>query len=366
MHPATGAAYLRELALLTRPFDVSHTGVAPAAVLTRARAAIDDRIARDLTDGMQFTFRNPARSTDPSRAVPGARSVFVAARPYLLAEPVRPAGATARVARYAWVDHYAPLRAALWAVAHRLRADGFKAVPFADDNSIVDREVAYQAGIGWYGKNANLLVPGAGSWFVLGCVVTTAPLPTSAEPAPDGCGSCRRCLDACPTGAIVQPGVVDAARCLAWVLQKPGIIARHLREAVGDRIYGCDDCQEVCPPSVRFGDRHTPGAVDGARAWVQVMPLLQCSDHDLIEQWGAWYLAGREPRWIRRNALVVLGNVGDPADADVQRVLGEYLLHRDPILRVHAVWAVARLGLHHLMPATDPHPVVQHELQACR
>lgn len=85
MHPATGAAYLRELALLTRPFDVSHTGVAPAAVLTRARAAIDDRIARDLTDGMQFTFRNPARSTDPSRAVPGARSVFVAARPYLLA-----------------------------------------------------------------------------------------------------------------------------------------------------------------------------------------------------------------------------------------------------------------------------------------
>ena len=270
------------------------------------------------------------------------------------------------MARYAWVDHYAPLRAALWAVAHRLRADGFKAVPFADDNSIVDREVAYQAGIGWYGKNANLLVPGAGSWFVLGCVVTTAPLPTSAEPAPDGCGSCRRCLDACPTGAIVQPGVVDAARCLAWVLQKPGIIARHLREAVGDRIYGCDDCQEVCPPSVRFGDRHTPGAVDDARAWVQVMPLLQCSDHDLIEQWGAWYLAGREPRWIRRNALVVLGNVGDPADADVQRVLGEYLLHRDPILRVHAVWAVARLGLHHLMPATDPHPDVQHELQACR
>jgi epoxyqueuosine reductase len=99
---------------------------------------------------------------------------------------------------------------------------------------------------------------------------------------------------------------------------------------------------------------------------VQVAVARCLSDHDLIEQWGAWYLAGREPRWIRRNALVVLGNVGDPAAADVQRVLGEYLLHRDPILRVHAVWAVARLGLHHLMPATDPHPDVQHELQACR
>lgn len=369
-YPATDEVYLAGLARLTQPFGVSHTGVAPADVLTRARAAIEHRLAHDLTDGMQFTFKNPQRSTDPQQAVRHARSVFVAARPYLLAEPPRPAGPAGRIGRYAWVDHYAPLREALWAVAHRLRADGFKAVPFADDNSIVDREVAHRAGIGWYGKNANLLLPGAGSWFVLGCVVTTAALPTAAEVVADGCGACRRCLDACPTGAIIEPGVIDGARCLAWVLQKPGIIPRHLRDAVGDRLYGCDDCQEACPPTVRFGQRWSapPTATSSAApsAWLQVLTLLTADDDEVLRIWGRWYLAEREPRWVRRNALVVLGNVGDPADAAVVQVLREYLAHNDPMLRVHAVWAAQRLGLTLLMPPDDPHPDVQLELQAAR
>src|SRR5687767_2758322 len=160
---------------------------------------------------MEFTYRNPERSTDPSAAVRGARSVVVGARPYLVPEPPPGDALHARVARYAWTDHYAPLREGLRAIAHRLRADGWRAVVFADDNSIVDREVAHQAGLGWFGKNANLLVEGAGSWFVLGCVITDAPLPAAAEVAADGCGSCRRCVDACPTGAIVAPGVVDAS-----------------------------------------------------------------------------------------------------------------------------------------------------------
>ena len=368
MLPATDSAYLAELVRLTAPFGVSHTGVASAAVLTRARTAIEQRLADGLTNGMQFTFRNPARSTDPGRAVAGARSVFVAARPYLLAEPPSPEGATATVGRYAWVDHYAPLRAALGQVTARLRADGFKAVPFVDDNSIVDREVAHQAGIGWFGKNANLLLPGAGSWFVLGCVVTTAGLPINESLVEDGCGSCRRCIDACPTGAIIEPGVIDAGRCLAWVMQKPGIVPRELRVAVGDRIYGCDDCQEVCPPTVRFGDRHPAPSVAGVqvKARLALLPLLTGTDAEVLATWGRWYLGDRDPVWIRRNALIVLGNVGDPTDPEVQRVLGEYLSHHDPVVRVHAVWAAQQLGLDHLMPASDPHPDVQNELQAPR
>jgi len=366
INPVVDGEYLAELATLTEAFGVTHTGVAPATVLTRAREAIDHRLSNDLTNGMQFTFRNPARSTDPGRAVAGAQSVFVAARPYLLAEPAQPTDVSGRIARYAWVDHYAPLREALWSVAKRLRADGFAAVPFVDDNSIVDREVAYQAGIGWFGKNANLLIPGAGSWFVLGCVVTTAPLPINEVVAQDGCASCRRCLDACPTGAILEAGVIDAGRCLAWVLQKPGIIPRDLRAGVGNRLYGCDDCQDACPPTVRFGHRTPAPAVESVTAWLPILELLTANDADVIERWGRWYLADRDPRWIRRNALVVLGNMGDSLDAATEQVVRDYLAHDDPMLRVHAVWAAGQLGLDHLMPVTDPHPDVQLELQAAR
>jgi epoxyqueuosine reductase len=343
--PATDAAYVASLARLTEPWGITHTGVASADVLLEARSAIHHRIESGLTDGMQFTFKNPERSTNPQQAVSGAQSIFVAARPYLLPEPERPPGLQARVGRYAWVDAYAPLREALWAVAHRLRADGWKAVAYADDNSIVDRAVAHRAGIGWFGKNANILLPGAGSWFALGCVVTTAPLPLNERPVADGCGSCVRCLDGCPTGAIIEPGVIDAGRCLAWVLQKPGIIPEHLRAAVGDRIYGCDDCQDVCPITVRLGHHAPAPNEDAPTGWLAVLPLLTGTDDAVLQSWGRWWLADRDPRWIRRNALVVLGNTADPADAEVQRVIAEYRAHPDPVLSVHAVWATERLGL---------------------
>ena len=228
------------------------------------------------------------------------------------------------MARYAWTDHYVPLREGLRAVARRLRHDGWRAVVFADDNSIVDREVAYRAGIGWFGKNANILLPGAGSWFVLGCVITTAPLPPAAEPVSDGCGSCRRCLDACPTGAIIAPGVIDAGRCLAWVLQKPGVMDRRWRAVMGDRIYGCDDCQTVCPPTVRWAASQR-SADTQIEPWVSLISVLDASDAEVMQRWGRWYVADRDPRWVRRNALVALGNTGNATDGEVRRCLTRYL-----------------------------------------
>ncbi len=365
-----GGDYVAELASIAAPFGISRIGVAPAGVLTRARAEILRRRSLGLHDGMQFTYKNPERSTDPQRAVRGARAVLVGARPYLAAD--RPAedvpvdGVPARVARYAQADHYGPLRAGLWAVAHRLRRDGWKAVAFADDNSMVDREVAYLAGLGWFGKNANLLLEGAGSWFVLGSVVTTAPLPIASAPVADGCGSCRRCLDGCPTGAIIDAGVVDASRCLAWILQKPGIIDRQWRRLIDDRIYGCDDCQEVCPPTVRLGVRHqlSGDQVLSPRERVDVLGLLEADDEMVLATWGSWYLHDRDPRWARRNALVVLGNSGSAPTARVVAVLARYLAIDDPVLRAHAVWTARRLGLEHLVPAADPHPDVEFEVSA--
>ena len=369
----------RQVEALGRAHGLAAVGIAPARPLRRARAALDERKALGLHDGMDFTYRNPDRSTTPERVVGGAAAIVVGARRYTSIPPPRPPGAepAGRVARYAWSDQYGPLRDSLGVIADHLRDHGHRAVVVADDNALVDREVAHLAGIGWFGKNANLLLPGAqGSWFVLGSVVTSAPLPATHTMVADGCGSCRRCLDGCPTGAIVAPGVVDAGRCLAWLVQKPGSFTREHREALGDRIYGCDDCQEVCPPNLRV-DRagasvparaSGPGAgpAGSAGAWVPLLELLASDDETLLHRHGRWYLAGRDPRWLRRNALVALGNTAAASDPSVVATLQRYLADRDPMLRSHAAWACRRLGRRDLLSvlADDPSPEVRDELDA--
>ena len=320
---------------------------------------------------MQFTFRNPARSTDPSTIVRGARSIVVGAVAYHEPPPPRrvadSSSPMARVARYAWRDNYATLRKALGVVADELKSVGHRAVVVADENALVDREAAYLAGLGWYGKNANLLLVDAGSWFVLGGVVTDAVLPTSS-PVADGCGSCRRCLDGCPTGAIIEPGVVDAARCLAWVIQKPGIVERGLREAIDDRIYGCDDCQEVCPPSTRSTRVAAPrrSLEDDVEDCVDPLEILGMSDTEITTRFGRWYIHDREARWVRRNALIVLGNRARRDDLAVRNAIARALADSDPYVRAHAVWAAARIGHVDLLPSDpdhDPSDVVRAELR---
>ncbi len=333
--------------------------------------------------GMAFTYRRPERSSDPGRALPGARAIVVGARSYrrAAAQPssgdgagpsgllpsARPLG---RVARYAWEDHYTPLRAALTVVAQQLETAGWRCRVVADDNALVDREAAYRAGIGWYGKNANLLLPGQGSWFVLGSVITDAPLEVGDGQVADGCGSCTRCLEGCPTGAIVSPGMVDARRCLAWLLQGEGPFPRDYRAALGDRLYGCDDCQEVCPPNHRIG-RVDPAAEHGpdAKPVVDILELLAATDDELMARHGRWYIPHRQARYLRRNALVVLGNVADPESPAVVAAVCRALADADPLVRGHAVWAARRLGRHDLLNdlagvVRDPDPLVRAELEA--
>ncbi len=336
---------IEEIRSSLRGEGIDHVGVTSADVLADTRRVLHERRDAGLHGDMGFTYRNPDRSTDPARAVPDARSVIVAARSYLTEhDPPRPSGSPqARVGRYAWIDHYAPLRRALRDVCRRIRRADERAVAFADDNSIVDRAVAHRAGLGWYGKNANLLLPGAGSWFVLGCIVTSVAYEPTPAPVGDGCGTCTRCIDACPTGAIIAPGVIDAGRCLSWVLQRAGTIPVEFRAAVGDRIYGCDDCQDACPISVRLGPRESVPLPVDANAWVDALELLAADDAWIEEHHGHWYVAERDLRWVRRNALVILGNVGDPADRRVRATLDRYRSGIDPILADHATWALDRL-----------------------
>jgi epoxyqueuosine reductase len=355
-----------------REAGLHSVGVTTAEVFEATRRDLLERRRNGLHATMQFTYRNPERSTDPTRILAGARSLVVGAWSYRQAESTpttehpgaafdRPQG---RVARYARSDQYAYLRGALTSIAGYLRWLGWRATVVCDDNALVDRAAAHRAGIGWFGKNSLLLVPGAGSWFVLGSVVTDAPLrptrPGAAAAHAEGCGSCSRCMGACPTGALVAPGVLDARRCLAWLVQAPGTFPEEYRVALGDRIYGCDECQQVCPinkvadrrdlrpPELPPPPQSSSRTTDGSR--VDLLDLLEAPDEQLMEEHGRWYIPERDPRYLRRNALVALGNVGDGRHPGTERVLRRWLVADDPMLAEHARWAARRLSRADLIP----------------
>ncbi len=355
-----------EVLALGRELGLAAIGVASGDVLEPARSVLLRRKRRGLASDMQFTYRNPDRSTDPARSMPTKSIVAGALRYHAVpaaessepSQPVSLAGAGAgaacpavgRVARYAQADHYGVLRSHLETVAGRLRAEGYRAEVHADDNHLVDRNVAYAAGLGWYGKSANLLVPGHGSWVVLGSILTDAPLVPNGQAVSDGCGPCRRCIDACPTGAIVAPGVVDARRCLAWLVQRSEPIPVEFRESLGDRIYGCDDCQEVCPPNQEIDVEAVVGETPGERtpgpdalAHVSLSFVLEADDDTLMERLGRWYIAGRDPNVLRRTALIALGNTAAPTDVSARSLLRRYAAHPQPDLAEHAQWSLARL-----------------------
>lgn len=355
----SGAGYWAQLHEVGIAAGLDVLGVAPAGVMHRALQQLQDREERGLVNGMKFTYLRPERSTHPATLVEEARTVIVGMRSYAFDTPDSTIdGPAARVARYAWDDHYGHLKASLTQVAARLRTDGHRATVFADDNSIVDREIAYLAGLGWFGRNANILVPGKGSMLVIGCIVTTADLPI-ATPIEDGCGTCVRCQPACPTGAIIEPGVIDANRCLSWLLQKPGVFDRTHREALGDRIYGCDDCQTVCPPTKRGGSLP---AVAHHAPFIDAVAWLHLDDNALEAACDGWYVHGRDMTWVRRNLLIILGNIADPSDERVVDVVRRYLSHERAELRAHAVWSAARLGLNSLLYFDDPDELVAEEL----
>jgi len=354
------AAYTEQLRAIGLANGIDRIGVAPATVMQRAREALHSRKSVGLHDTMQFTYRNPDRSTNPDAAIANAKSMIVGACSYSADAPAEPHQLSARVARYAWADYYESLRTGLGVVCNALQSDGWSAQVFVDHNALVDREAAYLAGLGWYGKNANLLISGAGSFFVLGSVITDAPLVVNERPVDDGCGACKRCLDSCPTNAIVEPGVIDAAKCLAWLVQKPGVFNRDYRVALADRVYGCDSCQDVCPPTIRLGITTKPSVV---RAWVPIVHMLNMEDTQLLQSVGQWYIADRNPMWVRRNLLIVLGNIGNAQDEGVRDVIETFCNHAEPMLRAHAMWSAARLGLHQFIPQTDDDPVVLEELR---
>ena len=336
MGPMVGASLGERLKATALAAGADAVGIASAEPFPDVAATLWARVADGTSGPLRQTYRDPATASDPRATFPWALRVVALGRSYVpRSGGAHPGPGVGHVARFATSDHYAPLRAAAVAVADELLAAGARAEVMVDDPRLVDRAVAVRAGIGWWGKNTMVLAPGVGPWMLLGSVLTDADLPVDA-PQARTCGSCSACLPACPTGALVAPGVLDASRCLSTWLQAPGDIPVGLRVAMGGRIYGCDDCLDACPPGVRLA---SAPAVDGGDH--DLVALLGLDDTELLERFSHWYVPRREARHLRRNLVVALANTGTP---DHLPVLAALCAHRSGLVRRHAMWGLARLA----------------------
>jgi epoxyqueuosine reductase len=319
-----------------RELGLDVVGVARAEPYYGTERDIRERRRRGLFGWMRFTMARPEQSCHPELALDGARSVISVALCYYEPEPDRPAG-WGRIARYTWSDRYAELRDALDALGRSL---GGNYRVLVDANQHVDREAAARSGVGFYGKNTMLITRRYGSWVVLGTLVTTVELEPTG-PLETDCGSCTECIDACPTGALDEPGVLDATKCLSYWTQTPESIPEGYREQLGAQVYGCDICQDVCPWN-RGIEKRRAGLPAGEGAHVDLLDWLGADGETLARDYERLYLPRNDGRWLQRNALVALGNAGVP-DARTRAALEGVAAGGDRMLAEHAEWALLRL-----------------------
>ncbi len=299
---------------------------------------------------MHWIARDPARRADPRLALAGARTVISVSVPYYRgdwpADPGDAAPPRGRIARYAWgKDYHKRIRKRLGLLARTISTLCPEArwLAYVDTGPMLDRSWAERAGVGWIGKNTNVILQGQGSWSFLGEIVTDLALEPDA-PARNHCGTCARCIAACPTGAILGPYQLDARRCISYLtIEHRGSIPLELRPLIGTRIFGCDDCQEVCPWN-RFAvkssdpdfaerpDQQTP----------ELIPLLDLDEPAFRARFQGTAILRAKRAGFVRNVAVALGNLRDRRSV---APLGRALTRDpDPLVRGHAAWALGRIG----------------------
>lgn len=325
-----------ELSRLGARLGIDVVGAAPAEPYLDTERHIRERRERGLFARMRFTMAQPEVSCHPETLLAGARTVVSAALSYYAPGPEAGPG-QGRLPRYTWSNRYAELRGKLEALGREL---GGSCRVLVDENQHVDREGAARAGVGFYGKNTVLITRKYGSWVVLGTLVTDVEI-ESGSPLELDCGSCTRCIDACPTGALDDPGVLDSTKCLSYWSQAPGAIPEEYRADFGSYVYGCDICQDVCPWNRGTEKRRASESLpDDAEPVVSLVDWLEASDDDLRHRYDRLYFPRNDPRYLRRNALVAAGNSGV---AELSPAVERWSDSDDAMLREHADWALGRL-----------------------
>jgi epoxyqueuosine reductase len=337
--------------------------VTSAAPMAAEKTCLNERIARGYFDGMDwFTPERSEVACNPRALLPEARSVISLATFYLTdcerasSTPGDPRG---RVSRYAWGDDYhLIIRKRLDQLAEFIRGSigqaEEKCIVFVDTGRMVDRAIAQRSGLGWYGKNTNILTKGWGSWVFLSEIATSLELEPDS-PSSANCGQCDLCLRACPTNAFVAPYVLDSRRCISYLtIELRGSIPVELRPLIGDHIFGCDICQEVCPvnrialqrlrasgwprnsrPRLEFYPRREIGGAPS------LLPLLAIDEDEFRRRFHQSPIKRAKRRGLLRNVCVALGNIGDPRAIPA---LISTLNDKEPLVRGHAAWALGRIG----------------------
>lgn len=288
---------------------------------------------------MAWLARNVGRRCDPRIVLPGAQSVIVLAMNYFQG-PGPQSGY--RIARYAWNDDYHDLiEKKLDALDAFLVAHGGTQKPYVDTGPVLERDFASEAGLGWGGKSTMQIHRGLGTWFFLADILTTLELPADAS-AKDMCGKCTRCIDACPTQAITAPHRMDARRCISYLtIESKGSIPLEFREAIGNRIYGCDACLDACP-----WNRHAQESREAAfqaRETVFAKPLrefLALSDEEFRTLFARSPIKRIKRPAFLRNVCVALGNVGTGDDLPA---LATAAVDPHPLIAEHANWAIEQI-----------------------
>ncbi|MYD37134.1 MAG: tRNA epoxyqueuosine(34) reductase QueG [Dehalococcoidia bacterium] len=340
-------------------FDV--VGIASADVFRERGDTAKERVSEGLMDGLPwFTEQRIERGMNPANMLDGARSIISLALSHhhegdAEALDSQPRG---RIARYAWGEDYhrvfaRKVRAFIETLPEITGVEDIGTRWYTDTGPMLDRAVAERAGVGWFGKNTNILTP-QGSWMLLAQIITTLDL-TPDEPLKKTCGVCNICVDACPTGAIIAPYVLDNRKCISYLtIENRGPIPRELRPFIGDWIFGCDVCQDVCPVNrkAQVGKAYTELTRDAEnRARPELVELLELDDDGFRERFRQSAVLRAKPEGMRRNVCIALGNIADPATVPpLARVLSE---DPSPIVRGHAAWALGRIRTTEAMEALD-------------
>jgi epoxyqueuosine reductase len=329
------AALARELG-----FDLCRFARADAP---QHEAAFRDWLANGHAGEMDYLQRNSDRRCDPQLVLPGAKTVIVLALSYYqgTAGQSMETATKGRIARYAWGgDYHSLIEEKLSAIDEFLQRHGGRQKCYVDTGPMLERDYAAAAGIGWQGKSTMLLNRELGTWFFLAEILTTLDFAPDAS-QPNRCGTCTRCIDACPTGAIA-PHRLDARRCISYLtIELKGSIPVELRPLIGDRIYGCDDCLEVCPWN-RFAhvSRETVFEMKPEVAGMRLRDYLSLDDEEFRALFRNSPIRRTKRRGLLRNVCVALGNVGDTDDLPALRSAAA---DPEPLIAEHAAWAIEQI-----------------------